>query len=57
VELARQRGVAGFTLAHTEPISDEQLGVPGIQRDSAGTRTIAGGLLLTRFRIDPVPVP
>jgi hypothetical protein len=55
VERARQQGVTSFTLAHTEPISDEALNAPGLQRDPDGTRMIAGGLLLTRFRIEPVP--
>jgi len=54
VERARQQGVTSFTLAHTEPITDEQLNAPGLQRDPGGSRMIVGGLLLTRFRIDPV---
>jgi hypothetical protein len=44
-----------FTLAHTEPMTDEELGAPGIHRVSGGSRMITGGLLLTRFQIDPVP--
>jgi hypothetical protein len=54
VELARHRGVDRFTLAHTEPMTDEELGVPGIHRES-DTRLVTGGLLLTRFRIDSLP--
>jgi len=54
VEEARSHGVTEFTLAHTEPITDEKLGAPGVRRVS-DTRTIKGGLLLTRFRIDPPP--
>jgi hypothetical protein len=54
VEVARRHGVTGFTLAHTEPVTEEQLGTPGIHRVS-GPRMITGGLLLTRFQIDPVP--
>ena len=58
VERARQQGVTSFTLAHTEPVTDEELGAPrGVHRVSGGSRTIAGGLLLTRFRIDPVAAP
>jgi hypothetical protein len=55
VERARQLGITSFTLAHTEPISDEELNAPGLQRDPGGTRMFTGGLLLTRFRIEPVP--
>jgi hypothetical protein len=55
VERARQLGVTSFTLAHTEPITDDALNARGLQRDPDGTRMIAGGLLLTRFRIEPVP--
>jgi hypothetical protein len=55
VDVARQHGLTGFTLAHTEPVTDELLGIAGIHREAEGTRTIPGGLLLTRFRIDPVP--
>jgi len=57
VELARQHGIAAFTLAEEEPLTDEELGVlgvPWLHRASEGTRTVTGGLHLTRFRIDPV---
>jgi hypothetical protein len=58
VELARQHGIAGFTLAEEEPLTDEELGVlgvPWLHRAPEGTRTVTGGLHLTRFQIDPVP--
>jgi len=51
VEQARTRGVTEFTLAHTEPLSDEEIGAPRIRRVAA-TRQVVGGLLLTRFEID-----
>jgi len=57
VELARQHGITGFTLAHEAPVTDEELGVlgvPWLHRASEGTRTVTVGLLLTRFQIDPV---
>jgi hypothetical protein len=56
VDVARRHGVTSFTLAHTEPVTDEALGAPGIRR-LADSRVITGGLLLTRFRIEPVPAP
>jgi hypothetical protein len=52
VDVARRHGITSFTLAHTEPVKEEDLGVPGIHRVS-GPRMVTGGLLLTRFQIDP----
>jgi hypothetical protein len=57
VERAREQGVTSFTLAHTEPMSDQQLNLTGVTRLPDGARMIVGGLLLTRFRIDPLPAP
>ncbi|MDX2165631.1 MAG: hypothetical protein SF182_01150 [Deltaproteobacteria bacterium] len=57
VERARQQGISSFTLAHTEPLGDAQLDAPGLTRLPDGARTITGGLLLTRFRIDPLSPP
>jgi hypothetical protein len=52
VDVARQHGITSFTLAHTEPVKSD-LGPLGIHPVS-GPRMITGGLLLTRFQIDPV---
>jgi len=54
VEVARDRGVTSFTLAHTEPLTLKDLGMPAIQRVGE-SRMFTGGLLLTRFQIEPVP--
>ena len=56
VDVARQHGITTFTLAHTEPVALDKLGSPAIHAIS-DTRMITGGLLLTKFQIDPVPTP
>lgn len=60
VEVAREHGITRFTLAEEEALTDEALGVigvPWLHRVSEGTRTVTGGLHLTRFEIDPIPSP